>query len=853
MAKLFVCYSRKDSIAARKIMQALNAIGQDVWVDWEDIPPAVDWLEQIFRGIEASDAFIFLISPDSAASEVCTVEVRHAAKNNKRIIPVVLRQVDPRDTDSFIRQLNWTFMREEDKFDEGIARIKFAIELDFEWVEEHSRLQQRALEWQRRNGEPSLLLRGADLRSAEQMVEQAIQLKKEPQPTELIKEYLTRARRGTLTGLFRNLTPASSPSNSAKVSQTSTATDAAAQPPRQPVEVGKLFSVSTDQSSGADQLNYARFADAFATMIRNPEAKTPITIGVYGQWGSGKSFLMKKIIEALKGQPVDNPKTLFGRFANWASRLRKKPEQKVETIVIEFNAWVYSGSEHLWASLVTHLYREIERYFGIHAHYHRLVKAFRRFIPKTAGIFLFYAIPALLLSLVFGFDVIQKNWEATNIALKAVGASVVGGSLLATLPMLWSALREFADTLFMSRAMNLQKLAAKPDFRDQIGIMADIKSEIAFIGQLLETRNKRQQTRVVLFIDDLDRCEHRKAVEVLQAIMLLLADRDGSPFVIFLGIDARVIVKAIEEHYGRVLVDAGINGYEYLDKIVQVPFVIPSASQPDIRNYVDSLIWTKAEKELVEAKFAPKQKETTPKPSEPVSIQSSTTTQPNLQPLPANDPIPDVATESVPVTFTKPEREALWACSNDIVDNPRKIKRIINIYRLVRLLLPSDFQEHQKIIRWILLTEQWPLHAAWIVEEIGNDHLLQGKLSKKQGATILDVYHQVKDNIYSDDMDPLMTIDADPIKFHQFIQKEPIFTVEEISGLLFRYTFNLNPAIKSEISKYTAKMAENYIQIKVKGSRKPKNQKSAIEPKELQSASVKKAIQTITETATPVQ
>jgi len=93
MAKLFVSYSRKDSVAAHRLIEALKSIQQDVWVDWESIPPAVDWLEQIFRGIEESDAFIFLISPDSIASEVCKVEINRAAQNNKRIIPIVLRDV----------------------------------------------------------------------------------------------------------------------------------------------------------------------------------------------------------------------------------------------------------------------------------------------------------------------------------------------------------------------------------------------------------------------------------------------------------------------------------------------------------------------------------------------------------------------------------------------------------------------------------------------------------------------------------------------------------------------------------------------------------------------------------------
>ncbi|HXQ36707.1 MAG TPA: hypothetical protein VN843_22030, partial [Anaerolineales bacterium] len=194
----------------------------------------------------------------------------------------------------------------------------------------------------------------------------------------------------------------------------------------------------------------------------------------------------------------------------------------------------------------------------------------------------------------------------------------------------------------------------------------------------------------------------------------------------------------------------------------------------------------------------------------------------------------------------KPEREALKACIDDIVDNPRKIKRIVNIYRFVRLLLPANFQEHQKIIRWILLTEQWPLHASWILEEVENDYFLNGKLSKKRNATIMDVYHQVKDNIYSDDMDPLMTIDADPLVFNQFIQKKPVFTVQEIYNLLYPLTFNLNPAIKSEISKYTARMAENYIQTISK--RRSRNHKTAVPPPETKSATMEKAIQAITET-----
>ncbi|MBK7317526.1 TIR domain-containing protein [Candidatus Villigracilis affinis] len=138
-------------------------------------------------GIEESDVFVFLISPDSVASEVCNVEIGHAAKNNKRIIPIVLRDVDPKTVNPIVRDLNWIFIREQDDFNEGLEKIKVAITLDIEWVQEHRRLQVRALEWERKK-DPSLLLRGNDLRSARRML--ATAEKNDPKPSNLQLVYI---------------------------------------------------------------------------------------------------------------------------------------------------------------------------------------------------------------------------------------------------------------------------------------------------------------------------------------------------------------------------------------------------------------------------------------------------------------------------------------------------------------------------------------------------------------------------------------------------------------------------------------------------------------------------------------
>lgn len=192
MTGIFISYSRKDSETAHKLMSEFKAIDLDVWVDWEDIPPAVGWLDQILQGIEQADAFIFLLSPDSVKSEVCRVELLHAHKNAKRIIPIVVRDVEPKAAEQVVRDLNWIFIRESDDFSKGLEKVKVAINLDVDWLREHSRLQVRALDWDRKK-DPSLLLHGGDLRHAEQMVAKHEEL--DPKPSDLQRLYIASSRR----------------------------------------------------------------------------------------------------------------------------------------------------------------------------------------------------------------------------------------------------------------------------------------------------------------------------------------------------------------------------------------------------------------------------------------------------------------------------------------------------------------------------------------------------------------------------------------------------------------------------------------------------------------------------------
>jgi TIR domain len=91
---VFISYSRKDEEFVRRLVDALEHRGKDVWIDWEDIRKSADWRAKVHAGIEASRTIVPVLSPDFATSDVCREEVEHAVRHNKRLVPIVRREVD---------------------------------------------------------------------------------------------------------------------------------------------------------------------------------------------------------------------------------------------------------------------------------------------------------------------------------------------------------------------------------------------------------------------------------------------------------------------------------------------------------------------------------------------------------------------------------------------------------------------------------------------------------------------------------------------------------------------------------------------------------------------------------------
>jgi Cdc6-like AAA superfamily ATPase len=289
----------------------------------------------------------------------------------------------------------------------------------------------------------------------------------------------------------------------------------------QPFELGEQRGADNDEVAQEDLLDVQTYITVFADLIESRYTAPPLTIGIYGSWGMGKSFILEGIARTLEDRQKERPK----RLPRVEERAKLAHVHRVH--VVSFNAWEYSASEVVWPGLVRKIMDHLEqvvfwKLFGAFAY--RFRRNFTRNLQRRAGqIFLVSAL--LLISAAFFFWMAGFNWQlfvSLAFALGVAGISKVIGETLA------EPLSKWVGTLF-----------EQEEYGKQIGYMSLIREDLSE----LEKRLRTQDSRVLVIIDDLDRCEPDKAVAVLQAIKLLL---NFDSFIVCIGIDARVITGLLQ-------------------------------------------------------------------------------------------------------------------------------------------------------------------------------------------------------------------------------------------------------------------------------------------------------------------
>ncbi|XP_040262278.1 NTPase KAP family P-loop domain-containing protein 1-like [Bufo bufo] len=563
-------------------------------------------------------------------------------------------------------------------------------------------------------------------------------------------------------------------------------------------------------------------------------AVSPLTVGFYAPWGRREDFLINKVesylcLEGLKKDGLEEERTGLRIRKRTGKDLIKliflmtfyhpvitethKQRTNIHYCFIRFSAWEFAGSDQLWAGLVTTLCDGIENCFGLAPiSIYRAVSTKTKIIdaplkqewvskkflclPLWVAILLaiFIAVAVGASILIFGFPLgdLSGNMLA---AVQGVGSSVVGISLIIALKV---GIKVVKNVIVTQKGIVQQKMN-RTDMSSQLGFMSDVRKEVKTITSYLQLMEvfQRQKIRVVLEITNLDKCMPDKVVGVLNAMNILLSDANA-PFISILSVDPSIIVECVES--SDLLKGMANNGYEFLNRIITLPFCIPKMDCDTKLSLLRSII--EGTDEVIRDKEQGQKKTNTGVNTVdmPTAVKGSYELEPNSSFLDKGPSAKNLIDEALGYFFQEHMREY-------ITDNAVHIKRMVNTITItIRLMIrevPRSQIQPRKVTEWVLLATHWPCRLSWILQCIEDEQQnmsLEGQQtdSSYSRTFLWDVFEKTLEelNAIKTSLKQLLELDGDPQIFHHLLRDN--FTVEDANFFL-PFTVNLDTSIKRQM------------------------------------------------------
>jgi len=304
----------------------------------------------------------------------------------------------------------------------------------------------------------------------------------------------------------------------------------------------------TDHETEQDFLNFGGIARTVAEIIVQAKSR-PISIGISGAWGVGKSSMIKLIRSELISRTSEK-------------RDQPKPTTPIPDpgnfVFVEFNAWLYQGYDDARAALIevvaSTLAKEAEQ-------------------RKT------------------GLDkanelVDRVNWfRAVKLTASTAAALAVGLPPTGLLGALWGLGEKVISGDVDQASIDATETAAGKAADATKGLIKPKKTtsppkEIHALRKSFEELLRELNVTLVVLIDDLDRCLPETTISTLEAIRLFLFLKHTA-FVI--AADDQMIKHAVKRHFQGVEDDLVTN---YFDKLIQVPIRVPPLGTQEVRAYM---------------------------------------------------------------------------------------------------------------------------------------------------------------------------------------------------------------------------------------------------------------------------
>jgi hypothetical protein len=303
-----------------------------------------------------------------------------------------------------------------------------------------------------------------------------------------------------------------------------------------------------DHPATQDLLNFGEFSAALRDVIVNPGTRTPFIIGVFGRWGTGKTTLM---------------------------RMLERDLAATEATTVWFSAWLYGQEKEVWAAFLQSPTSRLADRLRFTDKLRFSAGVFRR---GLSGSLLLYQLPEYLWRVALvAAPLLAAAVLSPTVAGEAAAVLRSGGAIASVALAAWVLLKPVATAIEREVRPDFN-VYRSVDFDKHVGFLERFRDQFARIVASLPARSRR----VVVFVDDLDRCGPDKALELLDAIKIFL-DVPGCVFV--LGIDLAIIQQALAKKYP----DDRIAQREYLSKIVQLPFQLPPLTAQDLAGYLRGL------------------------------------------------------------------------------------------------------------------------------------------------------------------------------------------------------------------------------------------------------------------------
>jgi hypothetical protein len=253
-------------------------------------------------------------------------------------------------------------------------------------------------------------------------------------------------------------------------------------------------------------------------------------------------------------------------------------------------------------------------------------------------------------------------------------------------------------------------------YEKELGLMHQVQRDLKELCESLASNEHdlfpRGRARVILYIDDLDRCPPNRVVEVLEAVQLLLKT---DLFVVVLAVDVRFITRALETVYKGILTRRGSpSGLDYIEKIVQIPYQVQPIEDEAVSRYLEKQMAIAAEEGEGETEDALDEGAVdggTAVPNQQVVADVADTEAKEAE----NDgraAEPDLPIEAIEIG--RAEYQAMEKCCKQVAISPRAIKRLANVYKLLKIIWyregsePADPQMMEVVMALLALSERYP-------------------------------------------------------------------------------------------------------------------------------------------------